>query len=381
MICTTEKMIAGGFCLSHTDSGKAVFIPFTLPNERVEIEIVSEHRDYLVARAVQICATSPHRITPQCPYFGRCGGCSLQMADADYQRELRLAILQDILLRAHVTPERPIQVVAGPDWGYRSRFQFHCTEDGKIGLKKESENTVIPITDCPVAVPEIRNALQHDMFAECLSGNSEKDRLHVFAYNNTVWHESEKIVCSIEILSKCIKFDVRGFFQSNMTMLAKLIPAVYDGISPGERLLDFYAGVGTFSLFANSYFKKVVLVEHNRNALTMAKQNITASVMSKTGLQSSFFDIRDEKWPKSDGAKLSYDVAIIDPPRQGIHSKTLQWFVSSDIPCIRYVSCDPVTFARDASKLVSGGYRLQKIILFDFYPQTHHIETLGYFTK
>jgi 23S rRNA (uracil1939-C5)-methyltransferase len=355
--------------------GKAVFIPRSLPGETLEIEITESRKDYSFARIVSVLEPSPRRVVPACPLFGVCGGCSLQMADHEYQKELRLSILSDLFSRTKIAPEDSLSMESGESLGYRSRFQFHRTQDGAIGLKEDSANSIVPVNDCPVAVAEIRAALRDGSLAAQARHANAGDRFHVFAHGGKLWQECGDTACSIALLGKNIGFDVRGFFQSNVPMLEKMIAAVSSGLS-GERLLDFYSGVGTFSLFAGDSFRESVLVEHNREALTKAADNL-AGVSCKP----VFCVTNDERWPAIRESRLHFDAAIVDPPRQGLSPKALDWFVKSKIGELRYVSCDPATFVRDAAKLASAGFRFRKAVLFDFYPQTHHIETLGFFTR
>lgn len=354
--------------------GKAVFVPFSLPNETLEIEITDNRKDYSFAKIVSVIESSPHRVQPVCPLFGMCGGCSLQMSDDVYQTELRLSILKDVLYRAHVQPVQEISVECGQPMEYRSRFQFHRTQDGNIGFKAESSNTIVPVTDCPVAVPKIRQSLTDGSLKRSARHLNTGDRFHVFAHDGQQWQEDVDTRCSLNISGQTVLFDVRGFFQSNVPMLERLIAMVGD--ASGERLLDFYSGVGTFSIFAGRAFRDVVLVEHNREALLLARDNLAGRDIPPT-----ICNVSDEKWPSHPASRLAYDTAIIDPPRQGLNKQALAWFADSGIPDIRYVSCDPVTFARDTAKLVASGYTLEKAVMFDFYPQTHHIETLGFFKK
>ena len=380
MTSITEKMVAGGSCIARMD-GKAVFVPFSLPGETVEIEITDSRRDYSFARLVSVLEPSAHRVVPPCPLFGTCGGCTLQMADNAYQGELRLSILHDVFSRAHIAPVDGISVVSGAPMEYRSRLQFHRTREGGIGFNEAATNRVVAIPDCPVAVSEIRDALQSGALVKSAKHFNSGDRFHVFAYNGKLWHEDGDTACSVDISGTPVRFDVRGFFQSNIPMLEKMIAAVCGDLPSGkplsgERLLDFYSGVGTFSVFAGKNFRETVLVEHNRDALALAEENLAGRARAPV-----LCAVSDERWASHPAARLAYDAAIIDPPRQGLHKFALEWFAASRIPDLRYVSCDPVTFARDAFKLVAAGYTLKKVILFDFYPQTHHIETLGFFER
>jgi 23S rRNA (uracil1939-C5)-methyltransferase len=381
MTIIAEKMVAGGTALGRID-GKAYFIQGALPGETLDIEITENRKDYAFARIVSVKEANERRVTPPCPLFGRCGGCSLQMADAAYQVELRKSILADVLSRAHVQAETELRVESDSPWEYRSRFQFHRTRDGGIGLREGASETVVPIHDCPVAAPIIRKAIADGTIARAARGRNTGDRFHVFGYENDLWQEDGNEACVVSLTQKLIRFNVRGFFQSNVPMLERLLSAISDapqGESPnfsGKRLLDFYSGVGTFSATVGDGFNEVVLVEHNREALAAARENLSTRESS-----ARFLAISDERWSDAAESKLAYDCVIVDPPRLGMNKKTIDWLIGSSVSDIRSVSCDPVTFARDAARLVAGGFRLRAVTLFDFYPQTHHLETLAFFSR
>jgi 23S rRNA (uracil1939-C5)-methyltransferase len=375
MIIIAEKLVAGGTCIGRID-GKAVFVPYALPGETLDIEITESRKDYSFARILSVLTPSPRRISPVCPLFGTCGGCSLQMADVDYQKELRLSVLGDCLARAHVDSVPAIEIVSGESSRYRSRFQFHRTADGKVGLKEGESNAIVPVGDCPVAVPAIRRALGDGSLAKEIRACQGNDRFHVFAQGENLWIEGRDTACTVRVSGETLSFDVRGFFQSNIPMLEKMVESVSRDLPTGGRLLDFYSGVGTFSLFAGTKFAETVLVEHNREALAVAARNLAGKVSKPV-----FCAVSDERWSRHPASRLPYNVAIVDPPRQGINKTTLDWFIASSLAELRYVSCDPVTFSRDAARLCAAGWRLKSVTLFDFYPQTHHIETFGIFSR
>ncbi len=372
-----EKLVPGGMCFSRMD-GKATFVRGALPGETAEVEIVSEKKDYIVTRATRIVEPSPRRVAPFCPLFGTCGGCSLQMADEGYQTELRLSVLTGTLERFRVPAVPAPTAVAGNSREYRSRFQFHRA--GKdVALKEGESPELVPLRDCPVAVREIRSALADGTIASMSSMRAEGERFHVFAHGGRLWHEDREKVAEIGLAGKRVSFDVGGFFQSNVPMLEGLgasVVRILAALPKRERLLDLYSGVGTFSLFAGSLFARSVLVERSGNALAHARDNL-----SRAGVNATVCAVTDDSWPKTPESRLAYDAAVVDPPRSGISRAALSWLCSSGIPDILYVSCDPVTFSRDAAILANAGYSPVSVEMHDFYPQTHHVETLGHFSK
>lgn len=387
MIIITEKTVAGGDCIGRID-GKTVFVPFALPGETVEIEITESRKDYSRARLVSVVEPSIHRVAPPCPLFGKCGGCSLQMADSAYQSELRAGILTDSLRRSRVSHSAPVGIESANPWEYRCRAQFHRAPNGSPGFSAARSSSIIPVKDCPILVPELRAALENGSIAQAIR-EAEKQtratlarrtdlRLNVFASAGRLYHQSGETLARANVAGKDIHFDARGFFQSNLSMLSRLVEVVSRDLPKAGTLLDFYAGVGTFSAFTAGNFDRAVLVEHNAAALAFARQNVfPAGGPEALDLHA----VSDADWPIHPASREPFQVAIVDPPRQGIARPALDWFISSGVPEIRYVSCDPVTFARDAAFLVSGGFTLDSVTLFDFYPQTHHAEVYGRFRR
>lgn len=404
-IIKTEKMVAGGDCLARLN-GKNVFIPYSLPGEELEIEITKSFRDYDLAKIVRIITPSPHRLEPFCPLYGTCGGCNLQHIEIEYQIELRKEILKECFKREGIECP-PIEVISYADTNYRSRVQL---TNG--GFNKKSSNEIISLEECPIATAEINGYLKNTAQNERPCG-----RVHIFGDKRItsepkviIAEEREKISreikvqgvsskrkeklrlqqkrhfagstlnqnnrCQINLLGKNIAFDVQGFFQSNLSVLEKTISEVTRNMG-GRNVLDMYSGCGTFSVFLADLFDKVCMVEHNRDAIVFAEENLR-------GKNHDSFGLSGENWVKYSSESYiagngNFEAVVIDPPRSGMEKEVCKWLCRSKIPQIRSVSCNPSTHARDASFLVKSGYHLSKLYLLDFYPHTAHIESLACF--
>ena len=140
-IVTAEKIVAGGDCLAKIN-GKNVFVPFAIPGEKLEIEIVKSFRDYDTAKIIRIVEPSPYRVEPSCPLYGKCGGCNMQHISPDYQVELRKQILKSSFEREGI-PCPEIEVISGNDRNYRCRIQL---TDG--GFNERESNKIVPLDDC-----------------------------------------------------------------------------------------------------------------------------------------------------------------------------------------------------------------------------------------
>lgn len=400
----TDKMTFGGNCLAKIN-GKNVFVPFSVPKEKLQVEITQSKRDYDYAKIINIIVPSPHRIKPACSLYEKCGGCNMMHIDYDFQKELKKIMIKESFERNGIKiNSENIEVISGSPFNYRCRFQLN-----NGGLSERGSNSIVPVSNCVCAVPEINDWLSKTDF-----NLRPKGRCHIFGSKNVIsagedfskkvavgFEEETKQqnfdfykkknknikqakrhysgttllpsdIIKIKILNKEISFDVKGFFQSNIDVLEKSIMAICSGLK-GSSVLDMYSGCGTFSVFLADYFKDLTLVEHNRDALVFAEVNLS-------GIKHNSFGLSGEKWVQLN-KNAYFDAVVIDPPRSGMEKEVCKWLCNSKIPQIRSVSCDIATHSRDLSYLVKSGYELKKIYLLDFYPNTSHIESLAVLEK
>lgn len=406
IIVKAEKMVSGGNCLAKIN-GKNVFIPYAIPGETLEIEIIKSFRDYDIAKITKILESSPHRTNPFCKLYGKCGGCNLQHIEPNYQIELRKQILQECFAREKIEiPE--IEVISGNEKSYRCRIQL---TDG--GFNEKESNEIVHLDFCPVATDEINEYLSKtsqqnrpqgrvhifgdkriisqnkvivadeternskDIKLEGKISSKKKKNLHL--KKNTYFsgtNLNDKNKCSLNLAGKEIEFDVQGFFQSNLDVLEKTVSEITKNMG-GKNCLDMYSGCGTFSVFLSDIFEKLFLVEHNREQIVFAEKNLAEKKHESYGMSG-------EKFVRENASLIiandgNFDAVVIDPPRSGMEKTVCQWLCQSKIPQIRAVSCNPSTQARDASYLLKAGYKITKLYLLDFYPQTAHIESLANF--
>jgi 23S rRNA (uracil1939-C5)-methyltransferase len=182
----------------------------------------------------------------------------------------------------------------------------------------------------------------------------------------------------INLLGKEIILDAGVFFQSNVSMLEKLILKLREITSDVDQNLpmaDLYCGLGTFAVFLGSQFKKIILAEENKKAVAIARENLK-------GTDAEFFALRDTDWIKTVlRQKVPLGFIAADPPRAGLPQPLAAALAHNGPPVLAYVSCDAAALARDSKILTNGGYKLKSLALFDFYPQTAHIESLAVFSN
>ena len=404
MTIITEKMVFGGKCLGKIN-GKNIFVPYTIPGEKVEINITESNKDYDNAEIVRILENSPHRVQAPCRYYEKCGGCNMMHIEPAYQKQLRTTMLTDIFRQNGIDIAGKTQIIEGPDFNYRCRFQLN---DG--GLSQKKSNVVIKVEECLCAENKVNEYLKKTAQASetrpsgrsHLFGSSfSEDQLKISLEDKAGKADKKTLITGGGKKAKKLKikenryfagtlaspentmtvtlgghklsFDIRGFFQSNLFVFEKVCKLITELLPGGKNILDMYSGCGSISSFLTEKYENVVLVEHNRDALVYAETNLSGHKHTSYGLSGAAF-------VKNCSAGLpQFDACVIDPPRSGMEKEVREWLCQSKIPFILSLSCDPATHARDCSYLIKAGYNLKQIYLLDFYPNTSHIESLSVF--
>ncbi|MDR2370900.1 MAG: class I SAM-dependent RNA methyltransferase [Treponema sp.] len=374
-----EGIAAGGAGIVRLGD-TPVFVEMTAPGDRVNCRITEEHRGWARAELLEVSEASADRVDPLCAFYGRCGGCRFQHVKYEAQLDAKRAVLCDAFERIGGFSPPSLRLVPSEPWEYRNRMEFHRLGSAGFGLKARKSAEVIPVADCPVADPGIRRVLKKTARGErVLALPPEKDRFTVYARGGVFLGEGGISRGKIRLLDREMHLDAGVFFQSNGTMLEKLIADLRELASGADRRLpmaDLFCGVGTFAVFLGELFPHVDLVEENKRALALARENLR-------GRPAEFFALRDDEWigARGRGARRGCGFIVADPPRQGLSSGTARRLAAEGPPLLAYVSCDPATLARDAAVLLDGGYRLAELRLYDFYPQTAHIESLSVFKR
>ncbi|MCL2196295.1 MAG: methyltransferase [Treponema sp.] len=382
-----ESIAPGGDALGRLE-GKPVFVEMGAPRETVLCHIAEDRNTWARAELLEVIEPSVDRVNAVCAFYGKCGGCNLQHIDYNAQIAAKVSILKDSFLRIGGFSAPEPEVFTSPPYAYRNRMQFHCLRqaakiehDIKFGLMGRRSGEIISVSDCPVAVSGIRELIKDRKIALPV----QKDRFTVFVKDDVFLSEGSRQRGKIKLLEKEIQADAGVFFQSNCFMLEKLILELIktaQRADSGLPMADLYCGVGTFALFLGDMFPKIYLAEENKAAVSLARENLR-------GKDAEFFALRDTDWQKNLlRREAAFGFTVVDPPRSGLASglatalaQNTPRFSQKNAPLLAYVSCDPSALARDSKILVNGGYALKELKLFDFYPQTAHIESLAVFEK
>lgn len=374
-----EKMVQGGDGLGRLPDGRVCFVQGALPGELCKVALTVNKKDFTKGVVKEVLEASADRVTPVCPLYGKCGGCSLQHLNPEKQAEYLLQVERDNFKRLSKR-ELPsdFKIHVGSPWGYRNRARVVNLGSRGFGFRETESNSVIAFDTCPVLTGALNDFLK---------GPAQKinaRELNVFDnglgkvcyyYRGMSAQEFERHALNVvEIAGAKIEMDASVFFQSNLGLLPELVDAVRnavdDGIANGEAsdewLIDLFSGVGFFAALLKDRFKRITTVEREPGCLKHAEKNLA-------GCNSENVSAPAETWLVENVVDVPATL-IVDPPRTGLPKEALEAIVKSSVNRLIYVSCDPVTLARDYAKFADAGFELKKAEGFAFYPQTPHME-------
>jgi 23S rRNA (uracil1939-C5)-methyltransferase len=356
-----EKIVPGGFGLGRIQ-GKVIFVPYTIPGEQVRVESTLARKDYEIAQTFQMLKPSTDRIQPLCPYFPLCGGCQFHHMEYDTELEIKKGMFQETLRRTAGLKEVPIGLVHSSPFAYRNRVRFHFRED-RIGFLAAKGTSLVPIDRCVVCVDEVNRFLQ-----DVWEGRVElgaRSEVTVFGYGGTYFWEGGIREVTLELVGRKVSFPLDSFFQSNVNLLEHLIRTHILPLK-GSKILELYGGVGTFGVFLKHNCSLYTMVEEYPHSVQYAGKNLG-------GGNVRVVQSRVERWFSR---KIFYDTVVLDPPRTGLSSPVREYLQRMAPKNLLYISCNPVTFARDLKYLLGAGYEIESCTLYDFYPRTTHLEVV-----
>jgi 23S rRNA (uracil1939-C5)-methyltransferase len=424
-----EKAVYGGAGLAHQTegegAGKAVFVPFTLPGELVEARLLEQKNAFGEASLLQVLTASEDRVPARCAHFGQCGGCHYQYAAYPAQVQMKVAILQETLERAGLTALPAIQVHTGEPWAYRNRTRLRIAEFEaalRVGYNRRGSNEFLAIHECPISAPLVwraaeallqvatenstttrllRSALEVEFFT---TGDEKKLQMTLFVQKAQAGFAAlcERLQALVPefagadvSLLPTLESQRRtrrprtleiwgadglnypaageaywvsrvGFFQINRFLVDELVRIVTAG-RRGAIAWDLYAGVGLFSRALARAFQQVVAVEAAAHDLSRSFKGPGKRAVETTTVEFLRSAVVQRERP---------DLIVMDPPRAGVGAEACALLGRITSPEIVYVSCDPVTLARDLKSLVAAGYNIAESHMVDMFPQTFHLETV-----
>jgi 23S rRNA (uracil1939-C5)-methyltransferase len=402
-----SAMTFGPFGVGRHD-GKAVMVPGAVVGDKLEVEIVSERRDYAVAKIRVIASASADRRGAPCPYLPRCGGCDWQHIDYAAQARFKGELVARELGHALGLEIDPVGLVepAHSEFGYRSRIRLRVGAKGVLGFYEAGSNTIVEIDSCMVAeagirmplhlarslgkrveeIEVVRDGAREVQVAYLKKPASEEE---IRRARNVLEADSEiagivlragtnratvgDTTISIELeLGLSIDVDADLFSQVNRAQNQKLVASVMEmaSIRESSPVLDLFCGAGNFSLPASRRGARVTGVDDDAGAIAAATRNAerlnfrdAQFIAMKASATAEFLH----------RARYRPEVIILDPPRTGALD-LMEPIVRLRAPAVIYVSCDVTTLARDLRVLAGAGYKINRVRGFDFFPNTHHVE-------
>ncbi len=413
-----QAVYGGGFELED-----GTVAPFVLPGELVQV----------AGGATEISELSAARAVPGCVHFGVCGGCAYQHARYEEQLQLKAGLLQGLFARLEM-PEAGI--VSGPEWGYRNRVRLRVrrgTRGVEVGYSRRGTNEFLAVRMCPIAAPVLWRAVEalvrlRDEDAMCerwigtvnevevfTTGDESRVQMQFFLGNSDVARQKDQSFAEFcgrlkgaipELVGAGAGLDPelgrrarrqwdgegwgaeglayaaagrtywvsRGaFFQVNRFLVDKLVELVTAG-RRGGLAWDLYAGVGLFSRALAEGFEQVVAVEGGEAAAEdLARAARAKGAAGFTAVRAPIVEFLRAGVLQRERPEL----VVLDPPRAGLGVEGCELLSRIGAAEVVYVSCDPVTLARDLAVLLGAGYHAERVDLVDLFPQTFHMETVA----
>ena len=407
--------------------GRSARVHHTLPGERVTFKRRRRRRGFDEAEIVELLRPSEHRVEPRCPHFGNCGGCTMQHIDAQQQIVLKQGWYREVLAEHELEPERWLEPLSGPRWGYRRRARLGVKKvAGKgrvlVGFREVYKSYVADMDGCEILagnvgrligplcqlidglsicerIPQIEVAVADNATALVLRvldppEPDDLEALRHFAERYQVrFYLQEGGLDSVQALIEGqdplryrlpafdleLEFSPVDFIQVNGALNEKMIELALELLSPrdNEQALDLFCGLGNFSLALARHCAGVTGIEGDMGLVERAHGNAIRNQITNAEFLPAdlFFPSAEEPWMTG-----QYPCVVLDPPRSGA-GQIIPFLPSVGAQRIVYVSCNPASLARDAASLVQMGYDFKATGIMDMFPHTSHAEAIALFVR
>jgi tRNA/tmRNA/rRNA uracil-C5-methylase (TrmA/RlmC/RlmD family) len=330
----------GGAGVGRFD-GKIVFVPFTIDEERIEAEVVEHRKSFDRAQLKKVTVPSPNRVDPICPYFGHCGGCDYQHIAYAHQLDIKRQQVAQLLARiGRITDLAVSSTIASKEnYAFRNRITVHSA-GGKIGFFEKNSRDVVDIERCAIAIPVVNEALKE------LRASGLADGKH-------------RTLRGIGV--------PRTFTQTNDLVAEALLDFVVRQVV-GEIAIDAYCGAGFFGHGLAGKLERVIGVDWNEAAISIARESASPNEIYICGDVSEMIEslLANEK----------PGTVLLDPSAEGVDDRVTDALGLHPADRLIYVSCNPATLARDLARLRST-YKIVNVQPFDMFPQTAEIEIVA----
>lgn len=381
MIVKIDKLSHDMRGITRIDN-KVTFIGNTLPGEIVNIKLTKQKKDINEGKVLSFVEQSLDRVKPICPYYNVCGGCNISHIDYLKSVIYKKEIVKDIIKKYSDLDINPDIIYDNNIYNYRNKITLKIN-NGKLSLVGENKVNIdycYLVNDNINKVIQLLNGTHLGLVDEVIIKGTneimviingtvdEKDVIDILRDDVTSIIVNDNKIYGKDYITIKVKDYIyaiypNSFFQVNTGMISKLYDKVLEYAGDGKLLLDLYCGAGTIGIYLSQNFSRIIGIEVNKDAVASA--NINKKI---NGINNIEFICN-----KSSDIEIIGDVLIVDPPRNGLDKITINKIINSSIKKIVYVSCNPITLARDL-KILKEKYELDQITLFDMFPNTNHVE-------
>lgn len=390
-LITIEKLDHQGRGIAHVDN-HTVFVWNALPGEEVEIEITFVKKKIAEANVLRYLKKDANRVEPICPYYGICGGCDLMHMSLEKQKEFKQKKVEEILEHYASYHGKINPLVVGNPYFYRNKVLFQKKDC--LGFFQKKSTDIISIDSCYLLNQEMNDSLKklvkiNFSAKQVLLRISQNGKMIIFDGKpfkqastfldsfDVVGFKENKNYEFVSLKSKIIEkmndfsFEISpdSFFQVNTEIATKMYEKVveYAKLTGKENVLDLYCGTGTIGIFLSPNASRVVGIEVNEQAILNAKEN------KKRNHRDNIEFFCGDAGKVLDSIHEKFDVVVVDPPRAGLDDFTKKTILTLRPKRIIYVSCDPMTLARDLN-FFEKEYEVLEVTPFDMFPNTYHVE-------
>ena len=352
-----EKLDYYGRGITHID-GKICFIPISLIDEEVEIEIIQDKKKYMIGKVINIIKESPIRIKPKCKYYDLCGGCNLGHISFEDENKFKINIINELFKYNCKYKVNINNIIYDDEFNYRNKIVLHS--NGKeLGLYNESSHDLVKIDNCLL----ISNLINDNI------SSLDKSIANTIRVDNNESNISINDSLYTSIGDKKYYLSKDSFFQINKSLTEKLYNCIKDYTNEinASKILDLFCGVGSIGIYIDNG-------KYNITGVDYSKSNIDDAIKNAEMNNSNINFICDRVENVIDQFN-DYDLVIVDPPRAGLHKNVINNLIRINSKYIIYVSCNPHTLIRDLN-LLYDYYDLKDIKLFNMFPRTYHLESI-----
>jgi len=429
--CRIENIAFGGEGVGRVE-GKALFVPFTIPGELIDVDILIHKRNFSRGRIQKILEKSPERIDPPCPYFSCCGGCQLQHMSYAKQLEIKRRFVEDSLLRiGQIKFAVPPVVPSSLPFAYRRHLSFKVKSRNQnkkilqLGFTQKDGITHLPISSCSLFhspedpfisllqtsfIASLSPSLFPVEFTLKIVKQAPQQYLLAFLFQTPISPEAiadiKKNITKLSCLSgyllntptqfleegnTTLCFSYQGisflysplsFVQNHPEQSALLYDWVLQHNQQAQSILDLYCGIGVLTLALALQGKEAIGVELNPQAIQLAMLNGKNVPLAPLQASPRFFCSSVESFLQTETIPFPCNAMIVNPPKTGLTPQALNLMIKKNIANLTYISCNPTTLARDLLLLQQkGGFFIQELQSFDMFPQTTHVETAVKLTR